>query len=282
MVGDGLLGGLIVLVNARAGTFHNNQAGLCFACHVNNAIEVYVLTWLGAPAAIEPQDVHRTVVVHQFFHLVVDKLLIVFPTLGILLNLVVMAAVWSGFLGPPIVVAMPVGFREIGAGHKAFVAEGVEHIAQRILARIALETAVGDIEIGGLGVPQAETVVMLGGENHIFHAGILCHACPLFGVKLHGVEIVNQAPVPLLVFLVSLVLWRSNPVLRGDCPRFHHAGNRIQAPVQQYAELQVLPTFQFLHHLRVGGPNVVFRLLVHIRLCRSINANCSNDAANHS
>ena len=161
-----------------------------------------------------------------------DELLIIFPAFGILFDFVVMAAVWSGFFGPPVVVAVPVGLREIGAGHKAFVAKSIEHIAQCVLAWIALKTAVGDIEIGGFGIPQAEAIVVLGGENHIFHTGILGYACPLFGIELYGVELVDKSPIPLLIFLVGFVDRRSNPVFRCDCPRFHHSGHRIESPVQ--------------------------------------------------
>ena len=31
---------------------------------------------------------------------------------------------------------------------------------------------VGRFEIRGLGIPQAEAVMMLGGEHHIFHSGL--------------------------------------------------------------------------------------------------------------
>ena len=191
MVGDGLLGCLIVLVNTRTSAFHHYKTGLFLACHFHYAIEVDIFARSGAPTAIEPKNVYIAVVRHQLFHLVEDKLLIIFPTLGILFDFVVMAAVRCGFLGPPIVVAVPVGLREIGARHQTFIAERIEHIAQCILTRIALKTAVGDIEIGGLGVPKAEAVVVLGGENHIFHTCIFGYTCPLLGIELHGIELVD-------------------------------------------------------------------------------------------
>lgn len=71
-----------------------------------------------------------------------------------------------------------------------------------ILARIVLEGSVGNGEVRVFGVVSTKSVVMFGGEYHVFDTCILHYICPLFGIEVYRIERVFQAPVPLFVFIV--------------------------------------------------------------------------------
>ena len=137
-----------------------------------------------------------------------------------------------------------------------------EHIA----ALIILEGVLGDGVVGRLRVEHAESIVVLRGEDHVFHSGILACRGPLAGVEVSGTELVGQSPVPVQVLLIGAGGVAGDPVLIADAPRLHDARNGIDAPVQQHAEFQVLPLLEVLHYIRFCGPFVSVRLLVQVVL----------------
>ena len=231
---------LVVLVLALDGTVHGYQALLLAAtCFGQHFIEVDFIA--RNPSAVQPQDVELAVVLHQFVQLVLREVLVLLPPVGMLVTLVVLHTVRSGVVVVPEPLAVPVGLREVAANHEVLLAESVEHVAGHVLAWILGKRAVGDGEVGVFRVEHAEAVVVLGGEDHVFHTGILHHVRPLFRIELRGVEGAGEAPVPVLVALVRKFVGTCDPVLRAEGPRFADAGYGVQSPVEQYAEFLVLP-----------------------------------------
>ena len=179
-------------------------------------------------------------------------------------------------------LAVPVGLREIAANPHALLAEGIEHPPCHIAFGIVLEGMLGDGEIGILRVVHAESVVMLGGEDHVFHTSVLHDFGPLHGVELRRIELVFQPPIPFLVLIVGHIPPASNPVdiLGTDAPRLHDAGHRIESPVEDDAELEVAPLVEFFQHLGIGGPFVGSAASVHVGahfLCRGMEGKACGD-----
>ena len=183
------------------------------------------------------------------------------------LLLVVDAPAGSGEIGVPEPLAVPVGLGEVAAYHEALLAEDVEHVVGDILPGIVLERSVCDGEVRVFGVEGAEAVMVLGGENHVFDTSILHDLRPLFGIEADGVQFVFQPEVPLLVLIVGQSVLARNPVhvFRADGPRLHDSRYGVKPPVEEDAELLVLPFVQFVQHLPVFGPDVaaLVRLLVY-------------------
>ncbi len=182
-------------------------------------------------------------------------------------ELVVGPTVGSGIMGVPEPFAVPVGLREITAHPYIFLTEGIEHPSGHIALGIVFEGMFGDGEIGVLRVEHAETVVVLGREDHVLHTSILHHVRPLFGVEVHGVELVFQSPIPFLVRII-VVHVACNPVFGADRPRLYDSGNGVDAPVEEHAKLLILPVVELGQHCGVGRPHIVcrFRLLMYITL----------------
>ena len=89
-------------------------------------------------------------------------------------------------VGAQTVVGVEDGVVEIDG--KALGTEGVGILAHDVAA----EGAVHDVIVGGLGVPDAEAAVVLGGEAAVGHVGGLGGAGPLAAVELRGVEEVGR------------------------------------------------------------------------------------------
>ena len=240
------------------------------ACHTGDGRHVDVLLVLLAnPSAVHPEDVYRAVAREDFFHLPVGVLLELLPPPGPLLRGIGGVAPAVGIDVPPVVLRVPVGFGEVGAYHEAFLAEGFKDVFQHVALRIVAEGMMGDGEVGLLGVEHAEAVVVLGGEDHVLHAGILHGVGPLLRVELRGVELVGQSPVPVFILIERARSVLRDPVFVADRPRLDDARHAVDAPVHEHSELLVLPLVEFLQHQLVGGPHVGLRPLVHISLCPS-------------
>ena len=87
--------------------------------------------------------------------------------------------------------------------------------------------AFGHLAVGGLGVPEAEAVVVLGEEQDVAHAGFLGRAGPLVGVAAGGLEEAH-------------VLDARRPFL---------AGERAERPADEHAPLQGLEFLGPLGHV---------------------------------
>ena len=118
---------------------------------------------------------------------------------------------------------MPVGLGEIGANHEVFRPIGVEHMAQCVAPRVVLEGMAGDGEVGLLTVPKAESIVVLRGENHVFHARLTTYLRPLPRVEVARTKSVGQGVVPIDVLLIGHGGVAAYPVLVADAPRLHDA-----------------------------------------------------------
>ena len=141
----------------------------------------------------------------------------------------------------------------------------LEHIALGIVAK----GMVGNGEVGESGVEHAESVVVLGGENHVFHASTLHHVCPLRWVELSGVELVGKSPVPVLVLLVGHGGVASHPFFIADGPTLHDAWHGVDAPMEEDTKLEVLPLVEFVFYFCIAWPFVGGGLLVQVvLLCR--------------
>ncbi len=118
---------------------------------------------------------------------------------------------------------MPVNEGVIEADVEALGAEGVHHLAEGVFA----VGGVGDLVVGVLGVPQAEALVVLGGEDHVAHAGLAGGLRPFAGLEEVGVE---EVEVDLVVFVGDLLIV-ADPLV----PRRHG----VESPVDEHAKTVV-------------------------------------------
>ena len=107
---------------------------------------------------------------------------------------------------------------------------------------------------------------MLGREYHVAHPGIAHDTGPFRRVERSGTELVLQPPVPPLVVLVVQVTAPVDPVhvLRAYRPGLDYPGNRVQAPVEEHPELEVLPLAQLFPHSRILRRIIRFGCLMDI------------------
>ena len=189
------------------------------------------------------------------------------PALRVLLHGIVHVATLLAISVPPVELRVPVGLGEIGAYGEILVAERIEHKLQHIASRIVAEGVVGNRKVGLAGVEHAEAVVMLRGENHVAHAGIRTRRSPLRRIEFRWPELIGQSEVPVHVLLIGAGAVACDPLLVADRPRLHDSRNGIESPVNQHAELQVLPLLQVVHYLFVLRPFILRGALVDVSLC---------------
>ena len=178
-------------------------------------------------------------------------------------DVVVDVAVRRGPFGGPVVAMVPVGLGEVESRPKALGTEGVDEVEGDVGLRVA---AVGAVDtrhaIVGFGTAEhAETVVVLGGEDHILHAGVLGsggHGC---GVEPGGVESFVEGLVAVFVFLVGHA-FAVNPGLATDAPGFDYTPLGVDAPMHHEAKFEVLPLVDAVKDDGIGFG-------VTVRLCGS-------------
>jgi hypothetical protein len=107
----------------------------------------------------------------------------------------------------------------------------------QLLQDIALEGRGGNVEIRVLGIEQAEAVVMLGGDDDVFHTGAFCHPHPLVGIEPDRVELAHE----LVVLGKGDLGGCADPFGVIGPPLPLTGGDRIQAPVDEQAEARVAP-----------------------------------------
>ena len=269
-----LLGGLVVLVFSAHRAVDDDEVGVVFSRNLcySGHIDVLNITLASEPRAgfvvhapfgthpdtIEPKDVDVAIVVGEFAYLFVGKLLVFLETLGHNGRVIVDVAVGCGPFVCPIVVAMPVGLREVEAGPEAFVAEGIDHRSCDVGFRMLREgTARVDGGVGGLlGAIHAEAVVVLRGEDDILHACSFGGIGPFIGVEVLGVKsLVKVLVISFVLVIISTIA--VDPRLVADGPRFHHFPLGVDTPVHHESKLQVLPLAD-----AVGDDRVCLRVLV--------------------
>ena len=150
-----------------------------------------------ALAHVEPERRERPVVMDQLRNLLAKVLLVAIEVGMRLFGAPAGAA--EGEVG-----VMPVADGIVGAeGDALLAARGGE-----LLDHVAAERRVHDVEIGLLRVEHAKAVVVLGGEDDVFHAGVFGDFDPLVGVELHRVE----SLVEVIVFLDGTCALRDQPI----------------------------------------------------------------------
>ena len=75
------------------------------------------------------------------------ELLILLPAPGVLVDGVVHVATLLGIRVPPVVLRVPVGFREIGANGELLFTEGIEHMLEHVASWVILEGMFGNREV---------------------------------------------------------------------------------------------------------------------------------------
>ena len=113
----------------------------------------------------------------------------------------------------------------------------------------------GHVMVGDLGVPEAEAVVVLGGDDQVVHPGLLGGLHPGVGVELHRVEAVAGRQVAREGQLVAGRL--DDPLPGAAHPLAVHVPRplAVEAPVDEHAEAGVVePAHPGLLALRrLGG-----------------------------
>ncbi len=155
---------------------------------------------------------------------------------------------------PPVILRVPVGLGEVGSYLELVFSECFEHVFQHVALGIVLEGMLGNGEVGLPTVEHAESVVVLGGENHVFHAGVVHRLCPLFGVELGRVELLGKAPIPVFVLLIGHGGVACDPVFINNGPRLHDARYGIEPPMDEHSEFEVLPCFEVFDYILFFGP----------------------------
>lgn len=119
--------------------------------------------------------------------------------------------------------------------------------------------AFGYVVVCVFRVEHAEAVVVLGCEQQVSESGFFHGSGPIGGLEVDGVEFLGLIPIPCLELSVGYIVGFLAAVvhegarLRAQGPRFDGAANRVDAPMEQHAELLVLPLLQFLLDFGVGG-----------------------------
>ena len=119
-----------------------------------------------------------------------------------------------------IIGMMPIQQRIIQADLEALGAEGVHKLAHGVPA----EGGVGGFEIGIPAIEQAEAVMVLGGEDGVFHAGLARHGRPGAGIEI------RRRKLPKIGQVIGL-----GHTLGGAHP-LPARGDGIQPPMDKHAE----------------------------------------------
>ena len=178
----------------------------------------------------------------EFVYLSVGELFVFFEALGHGRRVVADITIGGGPLVRPIVIAVPVGLGEVEARPEAFFTEGFHHLASDVGFGIFRERAAWvDGGVGGLlSVEQAETVVVLCGEDDVLHACVFGGLGPFRWVEVLWIKGFVKIMVISLVFIIVGTI-TVDPRLVADGPRLHHFPLGVDAPVHHEAEFQILP-----------------------------------------
>ena len=133
--------------------------------------------------------------------------------------------------------------------HAVFRARGGE-----LLEHVALERrGVDDVVRADLRVVEREAVVMLRGDDDVFHARVFRELHPLVGVELDRIEL----PGELLVFLHRDLRAVHDPLAdAGNAAAFPLAGgNRVEPPVNEEAVLRLVEPLEAFRLCGVRAPS---------------------------
>ena len=177
----------------------------------------------------------------------------ILPALGMVVDVVIDIAVGGGPLGSPIVLVMPVGLGEIETGPQSLSTEGIDDVESDVGLGIAAVGAfgTGNTIVGFSTAEHTKAIVVLGGENHIFHACFLGGGSHLVGMETGRVESLVEFLVSLLILHIGHAL-TVDPGLVADAPRLHNAPLGIDAPMHHESELEILPLVDAVEDDGVG------------------------------
>ena len=172
---------------------------------------------------VKPQHIKLSVVCADLAYLIVhvgqvavEIAVIVFVCRVVPHRVVPVAVMWE-------IVVEPVEQREIQTDLQSFCADGINVLCNEVAAAFR----VGGFEIGILAVEEAETVVMLGSQNHIFHAGLFRRLCPFPRIEINRIELLKIFHV---IFFWNLF----------DTPHpFSARRDGIKSPVDKHAETRI-------------------------------------------
>ena len=169
---------------------------------------------------VKPHHVDLTVIGQQFPHLIAHIFAIFVLIAGLVEFIPILIAQRVVVVDGELVV-VPVQQRVIKTGADAFGAERIQSFADIV--------AVG-LEISISRIPHTETVVVLGGHNHIFHTSSFGKFCPLPGFKAVGGE----------VSYISFAVFFGGNLFDGLHP-FTPGGYAVNAPVNKHTKTCCLP-----------------------------------------
>ena len=154
---------------------------------------------------------------------------------------------------------MPVSLGERSADAQSLFPEGVEHTLNqiRMLAHMVRTVGSRHLIVRILGVPQAETVVVLGGEDEVLEAAVLGCLRPFLRLEADGIEGFVQSVILLLELLpiVGPVHLVAGPVgiLVAQSPGCHYPQLTVNSPVYHQGKLLIPKPLELLQHGGIGG-----------------------------
>ena len=250
LFGDGLLRGLIILIDAVLPAGHHEHPRLIVADNPGKPFPV-VLGFPGIVGNRYVQPHHQQVAIFpgsEFVQLGGDKVLVGGPFLGMLGGLVVGPYAFGRETLPPVIVVVPVGNGEIGPRPDVTLAEGLEDFLCDVGPGVGVESTalVGHFIIGLTGVEHTESVVVLSGEHDVLHSGIAGGIGPFSGIEGDRIERIFQFLIGTDIVEVIHLPFHPGLVLPGNVigsqrPRLDHTPLAVCAPVDKHPELQVLP-----------------------------------------
>ena len=157
---------------------------------------------------------------------------------------------------------MPVRFRIIRPDADSLFPEGRKHGLGDVGPFVGVKRTVlrRDLVVGLRRVEHAKAIMMLGGKNHVTHAGVLRRARPLLRVELLRVKSLAQVFIcrdirKIIARVVPLSL-APTLVFRTDRPRLDDPPLAVGPPVHHQPELEVLPPRQLLLDGRILRRNI--------------------------
>ena len=245
----------------------HQESGIFLAQAVDQVHQMDILMILGLHlTAVQPENINGSEIFCDFGHLFpgkVNELVPQFrPEPGIVRGI---APVRNGqvTVRSPVVRAVPVRLGKIRCNGNAVTAEGIEEVLGNIGILVGVEGAGGirDLVGGHFGIPHAEAVMMLGGEDEIPESHIIGKLRPLFRLKAQRIEGAVQVCILLAEEFIVLFPVISLPgpgrVLSGERPGFGNAELGIDSPVYHEAKLLILEPFQALPHCGLFGPYII-------------------------
>ena len=243
---------------------YHNHSRLVAADHLCKAVPViFCLFGIVRDRHVVPHQVKVSVFSGgKFVQLGGHVVLVGGPFLRMLGSLVVGPRALGREAPPPVIVAVPVRNGEIGPGLDSTGTVGVKNLFGNVGPGVRMERTsfVRHLVVCLAGVKHAEAVVVLGGEHHVFHAGVPGSIGPLPGVEVDRIESVFQVLVRADIVEVihippGLVL--PGNIVRRQGPGLDDAPLAVGTPVDEHAKLQVLPLLNPCPHILLHGRDIL-------------------------